>query len=177
MAIVQLKQLVGSGAELMKCFETIFEEWVEISSHPGIGMETQTDFIEMIYEEPLLSGQNLAVFLRTCLDLSVKYAIALKESNTSTGNPYVAVDTLARMWVFLIRDFKEGEAKSIVSAQEFWDSLISIVVLAIVHSHESLGTKFSQKPFLRLISSLLNELKDMQLELGDLYHYCIAAIS
>ena len=176
MAIFQCKSLVARGTDLLKCFEAIFEEWVEISSHSGIGMETQTDFIKMLLDEPLVSGNNLAIFIRTCLDLSVKYAVALKENNAGSGNPYVAIDSLARMWVLLIRHYKPDN-KAITTSQELWDNLISVAVLCIIQSHETLGTKFSQKPFLRLFSSILNELKELQLELAELYYYCIASIS
>jgi hypothetical protein len=52
MAIVELGLIDDSElneAMHKKMLETIFEEWVEIASHTGIGIETQTDFTQKVF--------------------------------------------------------------------------------------------------------------------------------
>jgi hypothetical protein len=124
----------------------------------------------------VFSDNNLPIFIRICLDLSVSSAIALKESNANSGNPYVAVDALARLFVLLVNDYRQSFNEGIKDASSLFNTFLSVTLLSLVNSHENDGTRFSQKAYLRIFSSILNELKDFQISLGELYHTCLASI-
>ena len=98
-------------------------------------------------------------------------------SGATAGNPYQAVDSLARLVILLIRN-RTNDGDSDDNFQlETARSAFSIIVLVLIHMQEVNPNDFDQKPFLRLFSSILNDLKVIELENASLYRKLLFLMS
>lgn len=90
-------------------------------------------------------------------------------SGPNTGNPYQAIDSFARLIAQLIRKHPGSERGSLSAGADFAIKIFSVIVLVLVHSQELNPNDFDQKPFLRIFSSVLNDLKPLEMENPTVY--------
>ena len=117
-----------------------------------------------------------ATFVRVATELSVESFNSIKMSGATAGNPYQAVDSLARL---LVQIFKNGLSESSFDERiqmELANSALSVVALVLIHMQELNPNDFDQKPFLRLFSSVLNDLKPLEIEHASLYRGLLSLI-
>ena len=90
------------------------------------------------------------------------------------GTPSViafqAVDAFARLIVLVVRHYNDPSAQNVNYAKlTLTTKILSITVLVLVHFHEQRKTTFNQRPFFRLLSSLLNDLNSFEPHLQPIY--------
>lgn len=117
------------------------------------------------------SDENkFALFIRSCVEAIVETYRKLK--NTPGGGllAYQVVDAFARLVVKTIT--KDNNCDNAVMR---FSRTLSIIVLEVVHMHSIRREMFDQKPFFRLLSSILHELKSAEEQLGAINERLIVA--
>ena len=89
----------------------------------------------------------------------------------SAGNPYQAIDAFTRLCILLIKLSKDKGGQVNFAVKTF-----SVVVLVLIHSQELNPNDFDQKPFLRIFSSILNDLSIIEISTPDIYHSILVSI-
>ncbi len=153
-----------------------FKEWVQIYSHPGTSDLIQRRFINQCLGQGLLKYDSVTpLFFRVCVEICERgYE---KNSNSSEETGYEAVDAFARMIILLIQCHSDptgvdhNHVKLNLTAK-----ILSIIVLVLVHSHEKNQQLFNQKPYFRLFSSFLNNLKANRESIEPIYIQILSAI-
>lgn len=116
-------------------------------------------------------------FFRIATELSVDSFNSIKMSGVNSGNPYQAIDSFSRLIAQLIRKYPAPESGSILpGANELAVKIFSVIVLVLVQSQDVNPNDFDQKPFLRIFSSVLNDLKPMELENPLAYQQIICSL-
>ena len=109
------------------------------------------------------------VLLRVCAESSVNSYI--KHVNAGEfGFAFQALDAMSRLIVYIIK--YHGDASGVNNDQakvHYLTKILSIFVVVLANMHEEQGPHFQQKPFFRLLSSLLNDLNSMEASLGTVY--------
>lgn len=112
-----------------------------------------------------------------CFEFSIQSSLALKNENLPGVNIFVAVDSFARLIVLLIKEIQDTTGDDHDQARlKFGSTVLSLVNLVLVNAHEKLQTRFDQRPFFRFYSSILNVLKEFQMELGNVYYPILSGI-
>jgi CCR4-NOT transcription complex subunit 1 len=109
------------------------------------------------------------LFFRACTELSVDSFNSIK--GASAGNPYQAIDAFTRLCVLLIKLSKEKEGQV-----NFAVKIFSVIVLVLIHSQEINPNDFDQKPFLRIFSSILNDLSIIEMSSQNVYQNILVSI-
>lgn len=97
---------------------------------------------------------NLCFFVRSCLDLSIDAYYRLRNAPGGSVLAYQIIDSLCSMLVMIARRSSLTEVSLIDSLTR----ILSVVVLCLTHAHETRKELFDQRPFLRLFSTLFEEL-------------------
>lgn len=117
------------------------------------------------------------LFFRDCIELSVESYVTSINEESSAANAYNVVDALARLIVLLIVHHKDSGGEDDNNARVILTTkVLSIIVLVLVHAHEQVKTAFNQKPYMRLFSTLLNDLHLFQEPLSDIYIQILSAM-
>jgi CCR4-NOT transcription complex subunit 1 len=157
--------------DFRKKIENAFNEWVEISSHPGIGLDYQQGYVKKVFEINkllnfgIIENDTCVNFTRICLEASIKAFLLTKPIPGSPEQQFVAIDSCARLLVLMIKNHQvQGETEQ-MTQYKLTSKIVSVIVLALVNSHEQ--GQFDQKPFYRLFSSIFNELKEFQMDMPE----------
>ncbi|KAH6563032.1 hypothetical protein BASA62_008802 [Batrachochytrium salamandrivorans] len=179
-AIVSAKDIILHGSDkdlLREHLGLVFQEWVHIYSHPSSNLSVHLDFASKLHD--ILQVDSISpLFFRICTEISVDLFETIHSSGGTSTRAYQAVDAFSRLIVLLIvhhRDpmgVDDNKARLSLAAR-----ILSIVVLVLVHSHEHKQTRFNQKPFFRLFSSLLNDLQLFEPQLKNIDIHILTAIS
>ena len=119
----------------------------------------------------------MEAFVRIATELSVESFNSIKMSGATAGNPYQAVDSLARLLIILVSNRNAAGEANEDTQLEIARSAFSVIVLVLIHMQEVNPNDFDQKTFLRLFSSILNDLKPIQLENSVLYRKLLFLMS
>lgn len=157
--------------DFRKKIEDVFNEWVEISSHPGVGLDYQYDYVRKVFginklfNFGIMENDSFMNFTRICLEASVKAFMLAKPIPGSPEQQFIAIDSYARLLVLMIKNHQnEGETEQ-MTQYKVTSKIMSVIVLVLINSHEQ--AQFNQKPFYRLFSSIFNELKEFQMDMPE----------
>ena len=149
--------------------EYTFSEWTRLYHRTGTVEKASASFIAQIHDQGLLNGQEEScLFLRICLEMAVDaYEETRDETQTSFGDSYIYLDSLAKLIVYLVK-FREQTSESQHSSKAaYLDSILSLMVLLLNHHHVMRGDAFNQRAFFRLFSSFLCELETLHRHFVD----------
>lgn len=122
----------------------LFAEWYQKEKH--------------IFEDDV----NLCHFVRFCVELSMDAYYRLRNAPGGSVLAYQIIDSLTSMLVYIAKKAaKSGSGdmmNSEVKAVDCLSKILSVVVLIMVHVHETRRELFDQRPFLRFFTGLLDEL-------------------
>lgn len=178
MAIFSIKSLARSDESEVKMTDHIamlLGEWIHISQHPGTSRKVQAKFLKAICSQGLLNSDTVTpLFFRVSIGLVID---SFSGKDPVPPPHFLAIDNFAKLIVQLVLYHADSTNSDFDSARiVLFNRFLSVLVLMLVHSHEKAGHRFNQRPFLRLYSSILNELKTLQLEFGSLYIHIISSI-
>lgn len=112
------------------------------------------------------------IFFRTCIELSVATTKKVEANDAAPPlKPYQDTDAFSKLSILLIKAVKGIEGQIVLAVKIF-----SIIVLVLVHMQELNPNDFDQKPFLRIFSSILNELKPMEKDSPVAYHRILVSL-
>ena len=139
----------------------IFAEWITICNQP-VQAKMFGAFISQLHQKQLLNSQEeMASFLRLCIDTSIDSYDREEIANGSANEGYFAIDCLAKLVVLLVRN--QGESDGAVKSNKpaYMDSMLSLITLVLNSHHVMRGERFNQRVFFRLFSSILCEWHDL----------------
>ncbi|TVY75660.1 General negative regulator of transcription subunit [Lachnellula suecica] len=149
----------------------VFDEWVHLCLNPNATEKAAPQFISQMYKKQLINKRDdMCLFLRLSIDVSVEYYEHHLQINGSVNDAYGSVDSLAKLISMLVKA-REREVDSEGAVQldrpEYLNSILSLAVLVLNHHHVMRGESFNQKVFLRLFSTLLCEINTFDNEWTD----------
>ncbi|EGF78328.1 hypothetical protein BATDEDRAFT_35788 [Batrachochytrium dendrobatidis JAM81] len=179
-AIMSAKNLIlqdPSNDAVREHLSLVFHEWIQIFNHPSSSLATHLDFVTQL-QDILMVDSIYPLFFRVCTEISVDLFDVIKSSNGAIAQEYQGVDAFSRLTVLLISYYRDSTGVDYNKARlSFTARVLSIIVLVLIHSHEQNQLRFNQKPFLRLFSSLLNDLHLFEARLGGIHAHIFTAIS
>ncbi|CDK28728.1 unnamed protein product [Kuraishia capsulata CBS 1993] len=136
----------------------VFAEWVKLVEHGGDSNETgklQVAFVaQLLKSDILIKSENLVMFITTCVEMAVvSFNRELDNYRKIVIDTYTSTDALAKLVVKIIvlqEDLDDSRAKSL-------NGILTIMLLAFAHDHETHKSSFNERPYFRLLSSLLSE--------------------
>lgn len=158
-------------------FSLLFKEWVQLCYHSGANEMAQKQFISQLISHGFLKNDLVnPLFFRICCELCVEsYYASLQQSPPTAYQP---IDAFARLLVLLVAQYiAVGTEESTAFAIGLAGKVLSIIVLVLSHAHESAADQFNQKPFFRLFSTLLNDFKLYQTQMGSIYIQLLSEVS
>ncbi|KAI8332994.1 CCR4-Not complex component, Not1-domain-containing protein [Blakeslea trispora] len=110
------------------------------------------------------------LFFRVAIEVSIEHALKLKmlPAQSAPNVVYQPIDALSKLIVTLVQI--EGQPTHLKRA-------LSVTVLHIAQHHEMRGSLFDQRPFLRLLTSILNDLHLMEQQLQKQYISLLSCFS
>lgn len=139
--------------------EYIFSEWVGIYKAPGAIDRTYHSFLKDLHQRQVMDNQeDSALFFRLSIDISV--AIFEHESQNPSGSldeAFLYIDALAKLVILLVKFQDESAGAAKTSKSDYFNSILSLLVLVLNHHHVMRGETFNQRVFFRLFSSILCE--------------------
>ncbi|KAI9223809.1 CCR4-Not complex component, Not1-domain-containing protein [Blastocladiella britannica] len=139
------------------------------------------------------SADTLCLFVRQCTQLSIDAWLTAAKSNAPPTTACQALDALAKLVLVLtvhhdeavlpqgalptrltseVRKTRTGEPLTSANRARalLFSKMLSVIVLVLVGAHETQQQQFNQRPFFRLLSSLLYELNTREAALHAVYH-------
>ena len=99
------------------------------------------------------------------------------QQDTSISFSYQAIDALSKLIVLLVRYHTDPAGVNNNKAKvSFLTKILSVMVLVLVHTHNTQGVQFNQKPFVRLFLSLLNDFFLYETQLQSVYFDILATL-
>lgn len=153
--------------DLTNQFTLLYEEWIRIFSHSASNEMIQSAFIqELLNQGILLNDEISATFFKISAEIIIsKYEVAMSIQGITTSASYAAIDSFAQFITLLIKltpNVMQGNNSCVNLMAKF----LTVFMLVMVDKHETDTANFNQKPFFRLMSSLLNKLHDQEESLG-----------
>ncbi|KAF9475663.1 Not1-domain-containing protein [Pholiota conissans] len=154
-----------------------FQQWISIFQRSASPEKSFVPFITQLTKQGILKAEDASsFFFRVCTETSVNHF----NKCAATGDydyAFQAVDAMSRLIVYIIK--YHGDASGINNDQakiHYFKKILSIFVLVLSSQHEN-QTTFSQKPFFRFFSSLVNDLHSIENHLGPVYFQLLIVIS
>lgn len=122
----------------------LLAEWTRVCRHNMANDTLYTQFAERILQTLTSDTERQCFFFRLCTETCVDL---YQPSRTHS------IDAYSKLIGYLIRIGEDYKSKITMISH-----VLSVVVLVLAHQHETLGTQFNQKPFLKLLSSLFIEM-------------------
>ncbi|KAL0088093.1 Not1 transcription factor [Phycomyces blakesleeanus] len=141
----------------LDCLEMriLLAEWVRLCQHPmateGIYRTLAKKVLQATQDE-----EGRCFFFRLCTETCVNQSLMFSPNNTSHQRRVgVTIDSFSKLvrYTIMVEPSKDDKAK----IKHLSDTL-SIVILVLANHHQTRGTNFYQKPFLRLLSSMFSEI-------------------
>ncbi|TPX41510.1 hypothetical protein SeLEV6574_g06049 [Synchytrium endobioticum] len=178
---IAIRDLMGKDNEssgVRDQLASLFTEWVRLYHHPASNEKSHLRFITQLQQQGVLKTEDVSsLFFRVCTELSVE-AYMKAPAGTPSVVAFQAVDAFARLIVLVVRHYNDLSAQNVNYAKlTLTTKILSITVLVLVHSHEQRKTTFNQRPFFRLLSSLLNDLHSFEPHLQPIYFQILSYLS
>lgn len=168
-----------SNGPLREQLAFCFSEWVRNSQLSPNSEKLFIDFVTSLQSQGILKGEEISsMFFRVCTEVAVDGYIKSKAAGGSLATGiFCPVDSLAKMIVLMIKYHADASGANNEQAKvNYLAKILSIIVLVLAQSHEELDIHFQQKPFYRLFSSLLHELKLAEASLEGAYQQTLLAM-
>ena len=142
----------------------IFDEWNGLCNiYPGNPTENVfAAFILQLHHKQLINSQeDLTNFLKICIDGATEtYERLSLEIDGNSNESSFKVDSLSRLVVLLVRNQGETNGAVKLDKAQYMNSIFAIITLIMNHKHVTLGDRFNQRVFFRLLSSMLCDWHD-----------------
>ncbi|KAI8375479.1 CCR4-Not complex component, Not1-domain-containing protein [Blakeslea trispora] len=167
------KDAVGNSKEsnMRDQLQFYFAEWVHIHQHPATTEKTILAFATQLLQQSVFKSEDGSfLFFRVAIEVSIEHALKLKmlPAQSAPNVVYQPIDALSKLIVTLVQI--EGQPTHLKRA-------LSVTVLHIAQHHEMRGSLFDQRPFLRLLTSILNDLHLMEQQLQKQYISLLSCFS
>lgn len=157
-----------------------YKEWIEgFQSFANVD-KVFVDYVTQLQARGILKGEEISsMFFRVCTEVGVDNYIKARASGGSLATGiFRPIDAFSKMIVLMIKYHADPAGVNHHQAKvHYLTKILSIVVLVLAQSHEELGQHFQQKPFFRLFSSLLHDLRTTEASLQTTYSQILLAIS
>ena len=142
----------------------IFDEWKGLcNAYPGNPNENVfAAFILQLHRKQLINSQeDLTNFFKICIDGATEtYERLCLETDGTSKESFFKVDSLSRLVVLLVRNQGETNGAVKLDKAQYMKSILSVITLIMNHKHVTLGDRFNQRVFFRLLSSILCDWHD-----------------
>lgn len=146
----------------------LFAEWVRIYQHPTSSEKMLNAFVVQLSQQGVFKVEEMsALFYRICIETSIEHALKSKQQ-MSPALAYQPIDAFSKLVVSLMK-LPMMDAQENASRVGMFSKVLSIATLVISHYHEQRQQQFDQRPFLRLLTSLLNDLHLAEQQLQTIY--------
>ncbi|PLN79875.1 Ccr4-Not transcription complex subunit [Aspergillus taichungensis] len=136
--------------------EYIFSEWIGIYKAPSASDRTYYSFLKDLHQRRVMDNQeDSALFFRLSIDISVLWFE--QSPSGSLDEAFLHVDALAKLVILLVKFQTESTESAKTNKSEYFNSILSLLVLVLNHHHTMRGEAFNQRVFFRLFSSILCE--------------------
>ncbi|KAI8341463.1 CCR4-Not complex component, Not1-domain-containing protein [Chlamydoabsidia padenii] len=173
---------------LREQLQFLFAEWVHLLQHPNTTEKVQLAFIAQLTQQNIFASDDMSsLFYRICLEASIQHVIKYKQMSAG-GNPpsavaaaslaYQPIDAFSKLVVGLIQyqhqqqqpitDAAKSPTSSSMKLTQF-TKVLSVIVLVLAQHHEQRRQQFDQRPFLRLLTSLLTDLHTIEQQIQSVY--------
>ncbi|CAO1632939.1 unnamed protein product [Parajaminaea phylloscopi] len=156
-----------------------FKEWIEGFQSVANVDKVFVDYVTQLQARGILKGEEISsMFFRVCAEVGIDSYIKSKASGGSLATGiFRPVDAFSKMIVLMTKYHADPAGVNHDQAKvHYLTKILSIVVLVLAQSHEELGPHFQQKPFFRLFSSLLHDLRATEASLQATYFQALLAI-
>ncbi|GAA5988666.1 hypothetical protein JCM10908_003667 [Rhodotorula pacifica] len=157
-----------------------FGEWVRLYQQSFNVEKSFVEFVVQLQKQGILKGEEISsLFFRVCAEVSIDSYIKNKAAGgTPATGIFQPIDAFARLITFMIKYHADPTGVNNDKAKVVYlTKTLSIVVLVIANSHETLGVHFQAKPGFRFFSSLLSNLAAVETHLGQAYQPILVALS
>ncbi|GAA5866964.1 hypothetical protein JCM3774_003736 [Rhodotorula dairenensis] len=157
-----------------------FGEWVRLYQQSFNVEKSFVEFVVQLQKQGILKGEEISsLFFRVCAEVSIDSYIKNKAAGgTPATGIFQPIDAFARLITFMIKYHADPTGVNNDKAKVVYlTKTLSIVVLVIANSHETLGIHFQAKPGFRFFSSLLSNLAAVESHLGQAYQPILVALS
>ncbi|GAA5967764.1 hypothetical protein JCM8115_006439 [Rhodotorula mucilaginosa] len=157
-----------------------FGEWVRLYQQSFNVEKSFVEFVVQLQKQGILKGEEISsLFFRVCAEVSIDSYIKNKAAGgTPATGIFQPIDAFARLITFMIKYHADPTGVNNDKAKVVYlTKTLSIVVLVIADSHETLGIHFQAKPGFRFFSSLLSNLATVESHLGQAYQPILVALS
>ncbi|GAA6025465.1 hypothetical protein JCM8202_003622 [Rhodotorula sphaerocarpa] len=157
-----------------------FGEWVRLYQQSFNVEKSFVEFVVQLQKQGILKGEEISsLFFRVCAEVSTDSYIKNKAAGgTPATGIFQPVDAFARLITFMIKYHADPTGVDNDRAKvHYITKVLSIVVLVIADSHETLGVHYQARPHYRFFSSLLSNLASIEGHLGAAYPSILVALS
>ncbi|KAI9709694.1 MAG: hypothetical protein M1820_003096 [Bogoriella megaspora] len=143
--------------------EYIFEEWIHLQPSgqqmQDVTEKSVTAFILQIGSRRMLAtNEDAALFFRVCIDMALAGYEEQVNIMGDLDTAYLRVDALASLITKLVQHHAQVDGAVRFTKAQYFDAILSLVVMVIYDYYHRTGDRFNQKVFFRFFSSLLFEL-------------------
>ncbi|KAI9030832.1 CCR4-Not complex component, Not1-domain-containing protein [Phycomyces nitens] len=133
----------------------LLAEWVRLCQHP---MATEAIYRALAKKvlQATQDEEGRCFFFRLCIETCVNQSLTFSPNNASHQRRVgITIDSFSKLvrYTIIMEPRKDDKAKI-----KYLSDTLSIVILVLANHHQTRGTNFYQKPFLRLLSSLFSEI-------------------
>lgn len=174
---------VVSGAPAATLREQLaysFASWVRVYQQSPSPEKSFIEFVTQLQSQNVLKGEEISsLFFRVCTEVAVEhYHKQRAVGGTPATGLYAPIDTFAKMIVYMVKYHADPLGADDAQAKlHYLAKIVSIIVLVLAASHEEFGSRFQQRPFFRLFSSILHDLHAARGSLQGVYSRALQTIS
>ncbi|KAL1390585.1 CCR4-Not complex component, Not1-domain-containing protein [Phyllosticta capitalensis] len=143
--------------------EYAFEEWLRLirAGQPQAPSQQLVGafLVQLRTRGFIQSHDSTARFLRVLIELSIEtYEHEMRSSYWSPEAAFLCVDCLAKLIVCLT--MYQEEITDRPNKVEYFDKILSLIILVLMNHHETRGERFNAKVFHRLFNTIICELRE-----------------
>lgn len=131
----------------------LLAEWVRLCQHPM----TTDDIFRTLAENVMKKTSeedHRYFFFRICTETCINHYLIFRSVSTIHHRRMIhLIDSYTKLISAMVIEEKESDSAKI----RLLNDALSVMILVLSYHHENKGIEFNQKPFLRLFSSLFNE--------------------
>ncbi|KAI9190073.1 CCR4-NOT core subunit cdc39 [Blastocladiella emersonii ATCC 22665] len=197
--------LTAEALQLREQLTYTFAEWLRLLQHPNANEAMFRVFIGEMQRSVIYSNDDtFCLFFRVCTELSIDAWLKAYKVSAGPAMACQAIDAFAKLVILLTKYHDEshvapaagGETNGSSSAAKdgaeangtaplphqqsrlaFFNKIVSIIVLVLVAAHETQQRAFNQRPYFRLLSSLLYELNAQEAGFQPVYFYMLQSMA
>ncbi|WFD33892.1 CCR4-NOT core subunit cdc39 [Malassezia cuniculi] len=157
-----------------------FASWVRVYQQSPSPDKSFIEFVTQLQSQNVLKGEEISsLFFRVCTEVAVEhYHKQRAVGGTPATGLYAPIDTFAKMIVYMVKYHADPLGADDAQAKvHYLAKIMSIVVLVLAASHEEMGSRFQQRPFFRLFSSIMHDLHSARASLQGVYSRALLTVA